>query len=75
MATRELTVTIPDDLVSRMQAGELEVVAGYLGEMLHEQVREAAIRDYLQRCETAGHSPITDADLREFRKLVGEEAS
>lgn len=75
MGTREITVTIPDDLVTRMQAGELHVVRDYLGDNLHRDVREAAIHDYLAMCETAGHSPLTEADIREFRKLVGEEGS
>lgn len=75
MATRELSVTIPDDLVVRMQEGEIQVVAEYLGKTLHDEVRQAAIREYLARCEEAGHSPVSDADLREFQRLVGEEAS
>lgn len=73
MATREFSISLPDELVTQLEAGEVEPVADYLGEAVRNQVRRAAVLDYLATCESAGHAPLSDADLREFRKLVGEE--
>lgn len=74
MADREFALRLPEELVARLEAGEAEQVAGYLAEEVHRQVRRAAIEDYLAACEAAGHRRLTEEDLREFRRLVGEEA-
>lgn len=73
MGTRDFTLSLPDEIVTRMQAGELDEVAAQLTDAVRQQVRREAIQDYLAACETAAHAPLTDSDLREFRKLVGEE--
>ncbi|QSB12579.1 hypothetical protein JQS43_12670 [Natronosporangium hydrolyticum] len=75
MADRDFTMSLPADLVTRMQAGEVEQVTDYLVDVVRHQVRREAILDYLATCQAAGHPEVTDADLREFRKLVGEEAA
>lgn len=74
MATRQFTLSLPEELITQMQAGELENVTTQLSDAIRHQVRREAIGDYLAACESAGHDPLTDSDLREFRKLVGEEA-
>lgn len=71
--TNELTVSLPDDVADRLRAGNVDDVSSYVGEAVAGQVRQAAIRDYLDACEQAGHQPLNGDDLREFRRMVGEE--
>lgn len=71
---REFVLSLPDDLVERLEAGEVEEVSAALADAVRHQVRQTAIDDYLAACEAAGHPELTDTDLREFARLVGEEA-
>lgn len=76
MATRQLSITLdlPDEVAEQLAEGDVDAVTGFAGEAIRHQVRDAAIRGYLSECEAAGHAPLTDADLSEFRRMVGEEA-
>lgn len=73
MGDREFALSLSEELVQRLEAGEVEQVSEQLAEQVRQQVRQAAINDYLAACEAAGHAALSEVDLREFSKLVGEE--
>lgn len=69
MAHREFAVTLPSDVAERLAAGD--DVSDYVRDAIGHQVRREAILAYLNDCEQAGHAPLNDQDLDDFRQAVG----
>jgi hypothetical protein len=73
MATRKVTVTLPDDVTARLEDGDIDNVSAYVTAAVRAHIRREAILDLLAKLEADGAPPLTDADLTEFRQLVGED--
>jgi hypothetical protein len=73
MAARTITVTLPDDVTARLETGDIDSVSAYVTAAVRAQIRREAILDLLDALEADGDRPLTDADLAEFRQLVGED--
>jgi hypothetical protein len=73
MATRKVTVTLPDDVTARLEDGDIDNVSAYVTAAVRAQIRREAILGLLAALEADGDRPLTDADLAEFRQLVGED--
>jgi hypothetical protein len=73
MATRKVTVTLPDDVTARLEDGDIDNVSAYVTAAVRAQIRREAILGLLAALEAEGDRPLTDADLAEFRQLVGED--
>ncbi len=75
MATRKVTVSLPEDVTARLAAGDVDNVSAYVATAVRNQIRREAILAHLAECEAAGHTALTDGDIAEFRQLVGENVT
>lgn len=73
MATKKVTVTLPEDVTARLGAGDIDNVSAYVTAAVRQQMRREAILGLLARCEAEGMPAVSDAEVAEFRRLVGED--